>query len=182
MNTLTFLVEVVFGLYLSVVLIRLWLHSVRADFYNPFSQMIAKLTSPVVAPMQKIVPSIGRFDTATFLFAYVVAGAKCAAVMLINGALLPWVSVSILALFVVLKQLGVLLFWFLIARVILSWVHRGYHPFESVLHELTEPMLVPVRRIVPSMGGLDLSVLVLFIALQALNYLMSDLIPVWGRL
>ena len=87
-----------------------------------------------------------------------------------------------LALFVVLKQFGFLLFWFLIARAILSWVSQGHNPFEAVLYELTEPMLIPIRRILPPMGGLDLSILVLFIALQALNYLMGDLLPAWSRL
>lgn len=82
-----------------------------------------------------------------------------------------------------LKAAGGLLFWVLLIRAILSWVSQGRSPIEYVMHQLTEPLTAPIRRILPQMGGLDLSVLVLFIGLQFANFLMGDIIgPVWFQL
>ena len=76
-----------------------------------------------------------------------------------------------------------LLFWILIARAILSWIGQGRSSVEYVLYQLTEPLLSPIRRFLPSLGGLDLSVLVLFFILQGINFLMLDLVgPLWNQL
>ena len=89
----------------------------------------------------------------------------------------------LLSFLVVLKQAGSLLFWVLIARAILSWISQGRSPIEYVLYQLTEPLLSPIRRFLPSLGGLDLSVLVLFLILQGINFLMLDLVgPLWNQL
>ena len=69
-----------------------------------------------------------------------------------------------------------LLFWVLIIRALLSWVSQGYNPIEAVFHQLTEPMLRPIRKVIPPLGGLDLSILVLIIGLQFLQFLVMDLI------
>lgn len=183
MTALHFLIDTVCSLYISVILIRLWLHWVRADFYNPFSQFIAKATSPLLAPLQKVVPAIGRFDTATFLLAYLISCGKFSLLVFMSAGQIPYVDVAVIAGLQVIKQFGFLLFWCLLARALLSWFSQGRSPFESVLEQLTEPMLSPIRRVIPPMGGLDLSILVLFIGLQALNFLMGDLMPgIWPRL
>jgi YggT family protein len=89
----------------------------------------------------------------------------------------------LLSFLVVLKQAGSLLFWILIARAILSWISQGRSSVEYVLYQLTEPLLSPIRRFLPSLGGLDLSVLVLFFILQGINFLMLDLVgPLWNQL
>ena len=89
----------------------------------------------------------------------------------------------LLSFLVVLKQAGSLLFWVLIARAILSWISQGRSSVEYVLFQLTEPLLSPIRRFLPSLGGLDLSVLVLFLILQGINFLMLDLVgPLWNQL
>ena len=82
-----------------------------------------------------------------------------------------------------LKAIGGLLFWVLLLRAILSWVSQGRSPVEYVMVQLTEPMLAPIRNILPAMGGFDLSVLVLFLILQFANYLIGDLVgPIWFQL
>lgn len=73
MNSLHFLVSTLFDLYIMVVILRLWLQMARADFYNPFSQFIVKATQPIVAPLRRVIPSIGSVDMATLLFAYIFA-------------------------------------------------------------------------------------------------------------
>jgi YggT family protein len=185
MNSLTFLVSTFFDLYIMVVLLRIWLQAARADFYNPFSQFIVKATQPVVAPLRRVIPSIGSLDIATILFAYVLCVLKFVALMLIasSGALSFSVDFLFLGLLSLIKQAGGLLFWVLLLRAILSWVSQGRSPIEFVFHQLTEPLLAPIRRILPAMGGFDLSVLVLFIVLQFANFLMGDIIgPIWYQL
>ena len=98
MNATVFLVDTLFGLYLMVVILRLWLQLVRADFYNPMSQFIVKATHPIVGPLRRIIPSIGRFDTATFVLALVVAALKIITLSLMVGGSLNPVSYTHLTL------------------------------------------------------------------------------------
>lgn len=185
MNAMSFLISTLFDIYIMVVILRIWLQAARADFYNPFSQFIVKATQPVVAPLRRMIPSIGSIDLATILFAYVLCVVKFIALIFIasNGAVSFSADFLFLGLLALLKAAGGLLFWVLLIRAILSWVSQGRSPIEYVFHQLTEPMLAPIRRIIPVMGGFDLSVLVLFIVLQFANFLMGDLIgPIWYQL
>ncbi|TDF34419.1 YggT family protein [Alteromonadaceae bacterium M269] len=177
MNSVHFLINTIFDLYLMVVILRIWLQLARADFYNPFSQFIVKATHPLVAPLRRILPSMGNLDTATVVLALVVAAAKLVVLSLLFGVTnLNPISILIGACLVVLKEVFSLLFWVLIIRAILSWVSQGHNPIEIVLHQLTEPFLAPIRRIIPPMGGLDLSVLVAIVLLQFLQMFMQDVL------
>ncbi|AMG03590.1 MULTISPECIES: YggT family protein [Vibrio] len=185
MNAMSFLINTLFDLYIMVVILRIWLQAARADFYNPFSQFIVKATQPVVGPLRRVIPSLGSMDLATVLFAYVLCVLKYVALVLIasGGAVTFSADFLFLGLLSLIKAAGGLLFWVLLIRAILSWVSQGRSPIEYVFHQLTEPMLAPIRRIIPVMGGFDLSVLVLFIVLQFANFLMGDFIgPIWYQL
>lgn len=185
MNAMSFLINTLFDLYIMVVILRIWLQAARADFYNPFSQFIVKATQPVVGPLRRVIPSLGSMDLATMLFAYVLCVLKYVALVLIasGGAVTFSADFLFLGLLSLIKAAGGLLFWVLLIRAILSWVSQGRSPIEYVFHQLTEPMLAPIRRIIPVMGGFDLSVLVLFIVLQFANFLMGDFIgPIWYQL
>lgn len=177
MNSAQFLVGTLFDLYLMVVLLRLWLQLARADFYNPFSQFVVKATHPIIAPMRRILPSIGSFDTATLVLALIVGMLKLTVLNLLVGvAEFNFAVLFMGGVFIVVKEIFSLMFWVLVIRAILSWVSQGnYNPIEVVLHQLTEPMLTPLRRIIPPMGGLDLSILIALIGLQFLQYLFQDL-------
>ncbi|GEA05383.1 membrane protein [Alteromonas sp. KUL42] len=179
MNATVFLVDTLFSLYLMVVILRLWLQMVQADFYNPLSQFIVKATHPIVGPLRRVIPSIGRFDTATFVLAVVVCALKIVTLALMfNGNLNP-LGVLILSVVGVIKETLSLLFWVLLLRAILSWVSQGRSPIDYVLYQLTEPFLAPIRKVLPPLGGLDLSVLVAIIALQFLQLLLQDLFPMF---
>ncbi|WP_086981440.1 YggT family protein [Vibrio aphrogenes] len=184
MNSMTFLVSTVFDLYIMIVILRVWLQMARADFYNPFSQFVVKATQPVVAPLRRLIPSIGNLDLATVLFAYALSVLKFICLILIsNGSLVFNVSFLFFGALALIKAAGGLLFWILLIRAILSWVSQGRSPVEYVMMQLTEPMLAPIRRILPAMGGFDFSLLVLFLILQFANYLMGDIFgPIWYQL
>lgn len=176
MNAMMFLVGTLFDLYLMVVILRLWLQLARADFYNPFSQFVVKATHPLVAPLRRVFPSFGGLDTATLVLAFVVAALKIIALMSIAGAGLPPVlSLLLTSLVMVFKEAVQLLFWVLIIRAILSWISQGHSPVERVMAQLTEPVLAPIRRVIPPIGGLDLSVLIAILGLQFIQILIGDL-------
>lgn len=185
MNAMSFLISTLFDIYIMVVILRIWLQAARADFYNPFSQFVVKATQPVVGPLRRVIPSVGSLDLATVLFGYVLCILKYVALILIasGGSVVFSADFLLLGLLSLIKAAGGLLFWVLLLRAILSWVSQGRSPIEYVFHQLTEPMLAPIRRVIPVMGGFDLSVLVLFIALQFANFLMGDFIgPIWYQL
>ncbi|MEE2024738.1 MULTISPECIES: YggT family protein [Alkalimonas] len=175
-NALFFLINTGFNLYLMVVVLRLWLQLARADFYNPFSQFIVKATNPLVLPLRKVIPSLGPLDTATLVLAWLVAVVKMLVLqqLLLGGIVLSHALVA--GVLILLKESLSLVFWILVIRAILSWFSQGRNPIELVMHQLTEPLLRPIRRVIPPMGGLDLSVLVALIALQFVQILLADVL------
>ncbi|MFT4928825.1 MAG: YggT family protein [Phenylobacterium sp.] len=179
MNAMNFLIGTLFDLYLMVVLLRLWLQWARADFYNPFSQFVTKATNPLLKPLRKVIPGWGGFDFASLVLALLVAGAKVVVLVLLSGGGFPLVAILIQSVVTVLKEAFTLVFWVLILRAILSWISQGNNPVEAVMHQLTEPLLAPVRRILPSMGGFDLSILVVLLGMQFLQILMADMLQMF---
>ncbi len=173
MQAVLFLIDTAFSLYLMVVILRLWLQLARADFYNPFSQFVVKATNPLVLPLRRVIPSLGSLDTATLLLAYIITLAKLLLLQLLPSGQVALVPSLIFAFIVLVKEIFTLLFWILVIRALLSWFSQGRSPVEYVMQQLTEPVLRPVRRIIPPIGGLDLSVLVVLVGLQFLNILFT---------
>ncbi|WJG08668.1 YggT family protein [Aliiglaciecola sp. LCG003] len=169
MNAIVFLLNALFTLYLMVVLLRLWLQLTQADFYNPLSQFVVKVTHPLVGPLRRVVPSIGRFDTATLLLAFIVALLRTWAI----GAIQGYVTINPILLlmgsvYFLIGEMLQLVIYVLIIRAVLSWVSQGNNPIEYLFHQLTEPLLAPIRRIIPPIGGLDLSPMIVILLVYAL--------------
>ena len=175
---LVFIVNALTGLYLLVLLLRFWLPWLRADFRNPLAQGILKLTSPVVIPLRRVIPSFGRLDTATIVVAFVVQYIAILLILLINGDP-PNITIIAKAAFVKLVLLSLNLFMFAIfVRIILSWISPGqYNPATAIIGTLTEPLLRPVRRIIPPMGGFDISPIFVIIGIGALSRVVMEFIP-----
>ncbi|ODB36920.1 hypothetical protein BB427_02565 [Pseudoalteromonas sp. BMB] len=176
MNAMQFLIGIVFDLFLMVVLLRFWLQLVKADFYNPLSQAVVKATSFAVNPLRKIIPGVGGLDLASLVLAFIIGFAKMATLMALFGGYFDALGALIGGAITVVKEAFSLVFWILIIRAILSWVAQGYNPVAAVFEQLTEPMLRPIRKVIPPLGGLDLSILVLIIGMQFLQILMMDLL------
>lgn len=172
-NPLVFLVQVIFGMYALVVMLRFLLQVVRADFYNPLSQFIVKFTTPVLNPVRRVVPSIGGKDTASLVLAWLVLSLEMILVFLISGQGPQLLLSLLLAIPELIKlTINILLFSILI-QVILSWVNPGsYNPAISVINSLTEPLLAPARRVIPPIGGIDLSPMAVMIGLYLLEMLL----------
>ncbi len=181
MEALIYLLRFAFDALLMILIIRVWLQWVKADFYNPLSQFIVKVSNPLVVPLRKIVPGLGGLDLATVLIAYVVATLKFVTLAALSGEGLGVLAFYI-GLLVLLKQAGFLLFVIMIIMAIMSWVVQGYNSTLMVLSQLTEPFLNPIRKIIPNMGGLDLSMLVAFLLMNVINILLSSSLPYWAAL
>ena len=170
-NAGVFLVMTLVNLYLFIVVLRFILQFSQADFYNPISQAIAKVTSPLVNPLQKILKPVGRISFATLLLAFLVKLAGIALVFMIAGSGLPPVINLVLgSLTGVITTLLDIYFFALIGSIILSWVApQSSHPGAMLIFQITEPVMAPVRNILPSMGGLDLSPIFVFIGINVIE-------------
>ena len=158
MLTLTFLAKTIIELYVMVLLLRIWMQWSRCDFYNPFSQFIVRITQPIIGPLRRVIPSLGPVDTASLLVAFILTTLKFPLLLLIQAGVISLDPVNLLVgLLSLLKAAGSLIFWVIIVRSLMSWVSQGRSPIEYVLMQLTEPMMAPIRRIIPAMGGIDFS-------------------------
>lgn len=160
------------GLYLLVVVLRFLLQLVRADFYNPISQFIVKATNPPLIPLRKIIPGWGGVDLSSVVLALLVQAVAIILILLLNGIQPPiqvilWAAIGVLSL--VLK----VYFWGLLITVIASWVApNSYNPALILISQLLEPAMRPIRKIMPDMGGIDLSPIIMFLLIQVLEVLL----------
>ena len=170
---LIFLVQVIFGLYALVVMLRFLLQWVRADFYNPVSQFIVKATSPLLNPLRRVIPGVGGKDIASLVLAWLVLTLQILLTLSLGGQGFQPLMALLLAL-PQLLELGINIFLYsILIMVIISWVNPGGHnPAIGILYSLTEPLLRPARRLIPPMGGLDLSPMVVMIGLVLLKMLL----------
>ena len=169
-----YLVGTITDLYVAAILLRLLLQWVKADFYNPLSQFLVKITNPVLVPARRIIPSIGRLDTASVVVMILL---ELAQLTIINQIGQSEFSMQFLLLFALRKLLFSLImmyFVLIIARVIISWIaSQSHHPLIPLIYQLTEPVLRPISRLVPPLGGIDLSPLIALIALRFLLLLLG---------
>jgi YggT family protein len=171
-NPAVFLVQVVFGLYVLVVVLRFLLQVLRADFYNPVSQLVVKLTTPVLRPLRRLIPGAWGLDLSSLLLAWVLTAIELALMAGLLGidfhalAPLAWAIAELVAL-----VLNIFLFA-IVVQAVLSWVSTGrYSPAGAVLESLTSPLLRPLRRLIPAVSALDLTPMVAAIGLVLVKML-----------
>ncbi|MEM6484949.1 MAG: YggT family protein [Pseudomonadota bacterium] len=181
MNTVNsigiYLTQTVLGLYMLIMVMRFVLQLVMADFYNPISQFLVKATNPIVLPLRKFLPARGRFDAASLVLAILLQVITIVVLLAMLGYSPP--SVSKLLAWSVVGIVGLLLkiyFFALLGSIILSWVAPGSsNPAAYLLYQITEPIMAPVRSLLPAMGGIDFSPILLFILINILEIVLRDL-------
>ena len=165
-----FLIQTAAGIYLYLLLLRFLMQVARANYYNPICQTIVKLTTPAVKPLKMFLPSIGRVDLAILAAAL---GVQIIAIMLMRWLAecyvfqplyIAWAALSLAA------KIIDIYFFALIVTVIASWIApQSNHPVLALVHEITEPICAPARRLLPPMGGLDFSIILVFVTLIVIN-------------
>ncbi len=178
-QALYFIVKTLAQLYLLLLLLRFWLPMLRADFRNPIAQGILRFTSPLVIPVRRFVPPIGRLDTSTIMVAYVLEFLLVLVLLAIRGFSADTLSIAITA-FLELAILSLNLFFFVILiKVILSWVApHNYNPITALLNTMAEPVLRPFRRVIPAVGGIDISPIFAIILLKAAEIVLQTYKPI----
>ncbi len=191
-NALIFLLDTFSRLYLFILLLRFWLPLLRANFRNPVAQGVMRYTSPLVTPVRRYVPSIGRLDSATVLIAFLIQLGVSYLIMALKLLGLDTFSLAILAssqtffalviqAIVELAMLSVFLFIVaMIVRIVLGLIGRYFGPISDLLVDLTDPLLRPVRKVIPPLGVVDISAYIVIVLLMALNMILADLQPL-GR-
>ncbi|KZY61553.1 hypothetical protein A3742_03270 [Oleiphilus sp. HI0071] len=179
---LNLVLDTVTYLYLFVILLRFILQVSRADFYNPISQFVVKATNPVVIPLRRLIPGFGGIDIATIVFAFLFQLVMLSLKFLVLAGGLPQVG-SLIALTVILV-LGMVLklyFFALLIMIISSWIAPGSaNPALALINQICEPVMAPFRKLLPSMGGLDLSPILVFLVLQVLGIVLNGLSQQFG--
>lgn len=192
---LSFLISVIFNLYALLLAVRFIMQLFRADYYNPLAQFVVKVTDPVLKPVRRIVPSIKSYDTSSLLLAFTVLLIKLVLLKTLSDErvqvasaffslqIFSYGTLFLLAFVEVIHLLFNIFIYAMIIQAILSWFpNPATDSIRNLLSGITEPILRPIRKYVPPIGGLDLSILIGIIALFALRMvvtgtLMSPFMP-----
>lgn len=166
-----YLIQTAIGIYLLIMLMRFVLQLSLADFYNPVCQFLVRATNPLVIPLRRVLPARGRLDAASLVLAILIQLAGIVALLWLNKISLP--SVSLMLSWSVVGVIGLLVkiyFFALLGMIILSWVAPGTsNPAAYLMYQITEPVMAPFRSVLPSMGGLDFSPIVVFILINIIQ-------------
>jgi YggT family protein len=167
------LINFAFGVLVSLVVVRVLLQLVRANFYNPICQMLYKLTNPVLMPVHRLVPNWRNLDIAGVLLAWLLSAIKVALLYAMFGVGLRIAGLVVMALADLVEFVLLLYLALILVRVLLSFISvERSNPIVPLVIQLTEPLLRPIRRRVPAMGGLDFSPAIVMLAIALMRVLL----------
>lgn len=166
-DPIVLVIEALSSLYVMAVMLRFLLQWCGADFYNPISQFLVKATQPPLRLLRRYVPPVGKIDTSSLVLMLALQMLANFSIALLQGATLGIGALTVIALIELINLLFNVFIFSIIARAVLSWLNPGrYDAASSILYSLTEPVLNLFRRMIPDMGGIDLSPLAALLFLQ----------------
>lgn len=170
----TLLVSTLGTLFMMAVLLRFLLQISRADFYNPITQMVVRFTDPGVQLFRRFIPGFKGVDFATLVFAVLVESLLICVLIFLAGFDLPGAGLVLTwAVAGIINFVLDIYFWTLLISIVSSFIAPfSEHPVLVLVRQLTEPIMAPFRRFLPSMGGLDLSPIFVFLAIQILKIIL----------
>ncbi len=172
-NAGVFLIQTAFGFYILALMLRFLLQWVRADFYNPLVQFLVKLTNPPLIPLRRVVPGLFGLDMAAVVLMLALQILEWVLTLNLFGQNFSVPGVLVLALAELLGLVLSVFIWAVIIQALMSWFVRDPHnPLYTVLYRLTGPVLRPAQRVVPMLGGVDLSPIAAIIVLQLAQMLL----------
>jgi len=180
-NAGTFLVETLIGLVLIVVLLRFLLQLIRADFRNPVSQFIVKVTNPMLVPLRRIIPGVSGIDMSSLVLLFAIQYLALFLLTAMSGVAFFPLGMAVIAI-AKLIGLAITVFTFsILIQIVISWVNPGvYNPVLGLLHQINEPILRPARKIIPPIHGFDLSPILALVVLQLISMLLVAPISDFG--
>ena len=174
-SSAAFIFNTLGGLYLLAILLRFLLQIAKADFYNPVSQAVIRVTDPAVKLFRNFIPGYRGIDFSCLILALVVEAAAICVLILLYGGGIPGIRLVVtLAFFGIIYFIINIYYYAIIASIIMSFVMLfsgsvNPHPVLRLIWQLTEPIMAPVRKVVPTMGGLDFSPILIFFIIQLIQ-------------
>lgn len=169
-----FLVGTIFGFYIAILMLRILLQLVRANFFNPICQFIVKVTNPPLMLLRRAIPNWGRLDLAAILFMVILKALEMFIIWKIQGVPFGPLKALTMSPFMLLDFTILVILVVIVIKVILSWVSPyGDNPINPLLFQLSAPILVPMGRVIPPLGGMDFSPWVAIICLQLTRMLIA---------
>lgn len=175
-DPMMFLVRTLFELVIFVVMVRYFLQLFHANFFNPITQSLVKLTNPVLNPLRNVLPKSRRHDFASLLVTLVLIVLMVWVLGLMSVGHVSVAALLFNSLYFIFLLVTDLFFWTILMRAIASWIGNGRSPGVALLEDLTDPILRPVQKILPPLGGIDLSPLAVLIAIQVLQIFVGNLL------
>ena len=183
-NSAAFIIQALFGLYILAVLLRFLFQLLRAHFRNPVSQFIVTLTNPVLRPLRRFIPGYAGIDIASILLMLFLQILELFLISLLYGNTPSLDGLLILSIGKLLEMAVYVFMFAVVARIIISWVNPHlYNPVTSLLASLTDFMMQPARRLIPPIGMLDLSPMVVFLLLGLiLRLIVQPILDIGARM
>jgi YggT family protein len=173
---LVFLIDTLVTLYILALLLRFLLQWARADFYNPLSQFLVKITNPLLRPLRQVIPRYKGIDFGSLALILALQAIGLLVILLLADVPFSFSNILVWSLAKILILTLNLWLVLIIVQAIMSWINpRTYNPALALVHSLTEPVLAPARRIIPPISGIDLSPLLVLIVLQIIKMIVADL-------
>lgn len=180
MTAIVFLVQTLFGFYILAVMLRFLLQLVRADFYNPLVQFLVRITNPILVPLRRIIPGYRGLDLAALVLALLLQTIETLVITLLFNQPVGVGGLFMVATLELFKLLINIYLWSVIIQAVMSWFNPDpYHPAARLLSQLTAPVLSPARRLLPPISGIDLSPMLVVIALVFISLLLQDMLGFW---
>lgn len=173
-NAGALIVQALFGLVIGLFFFRFLMQGLRVDFRNPLSQFVYKLTNPVLMPLQKAVPVTKGWNLAALLVTFLLTLLETWLLYRLAGLGLPLPGLLVIALALLIQFIATALLWMIVIRAVLSFVSPDpYNPVVQMLYRLSDPILKPFQRLIPPIGGLDISPIFAVLALQLVRMLVA---------
>jgi len=181
-NGLFFLISLIFDFYVFILIFRFILQKCYANYHNPITQFILKITNPPLKPLQKIIPGIKGFDLAIIFLALVIVLIEAFALVWLEYHAMPhFLGLLIASISMLFEKVLNLYFFCVIIGILLSWIPRlEMSPMAEIIHRVIDPVMHRVRRIIPPIGGLDLTPIPVLIAIKLIEIMLFDPLTAWG--
>ncbi len=167
-------IQFVFGALIALIVLRVLLQWVRANFYNPICQFLYKATNPVLMPLRKLIPAWRNLDIAGIVLAWLATALKLVLLYATVGQTLGVLGLAVLALADLIDFALLLYIVLVLVRVVISFIGAdSYHPIVPLVMQLTEPVMKPFRRLLPNIGGIDFSPMIVLLAITLARVLIA---------
>ncbi|MBF6057802.1 MULTISPECIES: YggT family protein [Thiomicrorhabdus] len=161
-----FLIQFITGLIIFALMLRFLMRATYTDWRHPIVKFIAKVTNPICAPLNKVVPIRSRWDWSALMTAIIIQSLFVVIIGWLTQREFGALFIFLTSISEIMNQLLDMMFWLIVIQAVLSWISQGYNPNTVIFDQMTQPILEPFRRLLPTVSGLDLSPILAIVAIK----------------